>query len=295
MSGKRYGKEEVALWAKEYMSCGSIKEVAKKFDAGADTVSKRLHECKEKLGLVFPFEDDELLFSECKMRCSGKCGLVKLLVEFYHEESGRIAHICIECKRKHQREYGASHKEEELERSYNWAKNNREKSRQIKADWVKNNPEKVKASTKKSNAKQAPKQKIWREENKDRTNAQAIERRKTDVNFKIACNLRSRISTAVRKGFKSGSAVRDLGCSIEELKSYFIPMFYMNPETGEIMSWDNYGEWHIDHIKPLISFDLTDREQCLKACHYTNLQPLWAKENIAKGGRIIEEQSDVIY
>jgi len=51
------------------------------------------------------------------------------------------------------------------------------------------------------------------------------------------------------------------------------------------MSWDNYGEWHIDHIKPLILFDLTKRSQMLKAVHYTNLQPLWANENISKGVR----------
>jgi hypothetical protein len=48
------------------------------------------------------------------------------------------------------------------------------------------------------------------------------------------------------------------------------------------MTWDNWTTdgWHIDHIKPLASsFDLTDRKQFLEACHYTNLQPLWAKDN----------------
>ena len=53
------------------------------------------------------------------------------------------------------------------------------------------------------------------------------------------------------------------------------------------MTWDNYGRygWHIDHIKPLCRFDLTDGKQLLEAVHYTNLQPLWASDNYAKGGR----------
>ena len=51
------------------------------------------------------------------------------------------------------------------------------------------------------------------------------------------------------------------------------------------MSWDNYGQWHIDHIKPLAEFDLTNRPQFLAACHYTNLQPLWASANHKKGAR----------
>jgi len=91
--------------------------------------------------------------------------------------------------------------------------------------------------------------------------------------------LRLRLYHALNHNFKSGSAVRDLGCSISGLKLHLESKF--QPD----MTWDNYGEWHIDHIKPLSKFDLTDRDQLLEACHYTNLQPLWAEENLKKGNR----------
>jgi hypothetical protein len=62
------------------------------------------------------------------------------------------------------------------------------------------------------------------------------------------------------------------------------------------MSWENYGKWHIDHIRPLTSFNLSDENQQLKAGHYTNLQPLWASENVRKGAkyeRSTEEKESV--
>lgn len=90
---------------------------------------------------------------------------------------------------------------------------------------------------------------------------------------------------------KKGSAVRDLGCSVEELRAHLEALF----QPG--MTWDNYGRgpkdnpralyFEIDHIIPLASFDLTDREQFLKACHYTNLQPLWHHQNRAKGDKMV--------
>jgi hypothetical protein len=55
------------------------------------------------------------------------------------------------------------------------------------------------------------------------------------------------------------------------------------------MSWGNYGQWHIDHIIPLSSFNLLEEQQFKIACHYTNLQPLWAKENLSKGNKIISK------
>lgn len=113
----------------------------------------------------------------------------------------------------------------------------------------------------------------------------------TDINIRIAKNLRSRVSRAVKNDLRGGSAVSDLGCSIKELKKYLEAQFHPNPETGEVMSWDNYGRdgWHIDHIKPLAAFTLTDKDEFKEAAHYTNLQPMWASENISKGAKYDDE------
>lgn len=112
-------------------------------------------------------------------------------------------------------------------------------------------------------------------------------RRQKDLNFRLAGDLRSRLAVAVSLNLKSGSAVEDLGCSIGQLKLYLESKFYINESDGRWMSWDCWESngWHIDHIKPLSSFDLTDRSQFLQACHYTNLQPLWAKDNLKKGAK----------
>jgi hypothetical protein len=96
--------------------------------------------------------------------------------------------------------------------------------------------------------------------------------------------LRIRINQIVKGKVKFGSAVRDLGCSIE----FF--MGYMEAKFKEGMNWDNHGirGWHIDHITPLCSFDLTDKKEFLNAVHYTNLQPLWWYENLNKSKTLLK-------
>ena len=129
----------------------------------------------------------------------------------------------------------------------------------------------------------------WRAENPEAAKAKDSRSRKASVEWrqsyqqrlevKIARNVRNRVWYAVKRGCKAGSAVRDLGCSVEFFKEHIAGMF----QAG--MSWDNYGKWHLDHIVPISSFDLQDREHFLKACHYTNYQPLWSIDNLRKGAK----------
>ena len=103
------------------------------------------------------------------------------------------------------------------------------------------------------------------------------DRYKNSIQVRLARILRSRLYDALNGNRKNASAIQNLGCSLEELKLFLENQFLPG------MSWDNSGEWHIDHIIPLSAFDLTDKEECKKACHYTNLQPLWAEDNLKKG------------
>lgn len=104
-------------------------------------------------------------------------------------------------------------------------------------------------------------------------------RAKTHPEFRIRKSLRTRIHHAIKNGTKTNKTMSLVGCSLE----YFIA--YLESKFKDGMTLDNYGKWHIDHIRPCASFDLTDPEQQRQCFHYTNLQPLWAKDNLSKGDR----------
>jgi len=106
-------------------------------------------------------------------------------------------------------------------------------------------------------------------------------KKQKNENLRIISNLRSRISQFVKskKIHKDNKTLDLVGISLNGLKEYLQEQF----KDG--MSWDNYGSWHIDHIIPLSSAKTTEEFNTL--CHYTNLQPLWASENLSKGNKII--------
>lgn len=112
-------------------------------------------------------------------------------------------------------------------------------------------------------------------------------RRQEDVSFRLAENLRTRLYMAIKDNQKGGSAIADLGCSIDNLKIWLERQFYSHPKTGEQMTWQNYGKkWHIDHVIPLSKVDLTNPIELKKVCHWFNLRSLWAEQNISRGNKI---------
>lgn len=129
----------------------------------------------------------------------------------------------------------------------------------------------------------------WRKDNREKINKNILEyekkRKITDPEFKLLKTLRSRLGNAINRqnSIKSDSTIELLGCSVSFLKGYLAYKF------KEGMIWENHGEWHIDHIKPCASFNLLDEEEQKKCFHYTNLQPLWASENLSKGCKYIDE------
>jgi hypothetical protein len=106
-------------------------------------------------------------------------------------------------------------------------------------------------------------------------------RKEIDYLFKIKCNIHSRTSNIFKKKkFKNNNSIHSLlKCDYNTLINHLENKFIDN------MNFNNYGEWHIDHIIPLHS--AKTEEELIKLCHYTNLQPLWAKDNISKGCKIM--------
>jgi hypothetical protein len=106
---------------------------------------------------------------------------------------------------------------------------------------------------------------------------------KEEIQYRLQDILRNRLYLAIRNEQKTGSAIKDLGCSINDLK------IHLEKQFKDGMSWDNYGfrGWHFDHIKPLASFDLSKRDQLVETVNYKNLQPLWWKDNLSKGNKIV--------
>jgi len=125
----------------------------------------------------------------------------------------------------------------------------------------------------------------YAEENRERTKQQLREsnaRRCHTTLYKLKNSCRARLHRAVKGLGKSDATFVLIGCTPVELQAYLESKF------TEGMSWANYCHdgWHVDHIRPCASFDLSSPQQQRECFHYTNLQPLWAQDNFCKGARV---------
>lgn len=165
---------------------------------------------------------------------------------------------------------------------------NHDKIKKIRVERYKKNKEYIKQKASeyyyknKDTAKYNNRRSVWRKNNKHKLSQYWKNKRKTDEIYHIGAVVRSRVNMALKrdKASKSGNTETLLGCSIKQLKQHLEKQF------AHGMSWENQGEWHIDHIIPCSSFNLINPEEQKKCFHYTNMQPLWASDNIKKGNKL---------
>ena len=194
------------------------------------------------------------------VKVCGKCKVEKSFAEFSKHSSKKDG-LQSECK-SCAKEYLQDNKERLKERAKQYYEDNKELIKETQKQYKQTNKERIK------------------EYNKEYQK----QRRETDPLFKLKCNLRSRTSMAFKnKGYSKNSKTREmLGADDEVAKAHIERQFTKG------MNWDNYGEWHIDHIIPLSSAN--SKQEIIKLCHYTNLQPMWAEDNLIKSNTITETQ-----
>ena len=196
-----------------------------------------------------------------------ECKIEKALDEF-HKRKGCKFDVDSKCKcciSKKQKEYRVKNLNKIKERRKKDYWKNRDRYIQQASEWSKNNSNRVKENKLR-----------WNEENKER-NYELYKERLKDPTNRMIHNCRNRTGQAYK--LKSKSTLDLLGCTGIELANHLEEQFQ------EGMTHDNYGEWHIDHIKPIASFDLSNPKEAEECFHYTNLQPLWAEDNLKKGSK----------
>lgn len=186
----------------------------------------------------------------------------------YHDKKEEI-----QCKQK---EYYIKNKETIKQKGKEYTEKNKEKYLKYQAEYRKKNKEKATIYFRdryKNNKKKLIQENVVRK----------FKRYHSDIDYRLRVSLSSRIRSALRNDWKDTSTTILIGCSLSFLRQHLESQF----KDG--MSWDNYGfyGWHIDHIRPCVSFDLSKLEEQFKCFNWKNLQPLWALENIAKSDKII--------
>jgi len=234
------------------------------------------------------------------------CHKEKPISEFYKQKEGKfgVTSVCKDCKNKRTIEWQKTHRENCRKAQNKYRKSHKAKVAKYSHNkYIENKDEKLKYNTEyyyKNRDILLLKAKNKREKNKDYYNKKQMvryyknqkliskklkRRRDTDINYRLRLNLRHRVLEALKGNNKSKRTLELLGCSVEFLNKHLESQF------ADGMNWSNYGsgkngkeaqEWHIDHIIPCFTFDLTDPKQQEQCFHYRNLRPLWAIDNLSR-------------
>lgn len=206
-----------------------------------------------------------------KTKKCNTCNLEKNISEFHKWKYGPDGYKreCKKCRKSETNKYYQNNSEKVKIRVSDYRKKNLGKLKQSKKLIYEKNKENILSANKK-----------YRDENREKRNKYVRERKLTDPIFKLKHSMNSRIRVFMKtKNITKKNKTFDIvGCSPEELKEHLENQF------TEGMTWENHGRygWHIDHIIPLSS--ATTEDDIIKLCNYKNLQPLWAIDNIKKGG-----------
>lgn len=215
------------------------------------------------------------------------CGVEKALTEYHKEKTCKLGvqtqcKLCLNARRA--AKYKANH-ETEKARHKEYRTVNSEKRAEHRKQWGEKNKEKREAYRERNKDRTVKRNAEYFQRVKERRAETARERYRNEPLHAMKCRLRIRTRLAIKaKGFTKTSRIRQiLGCDDVTLKNHIEGLF------TEGMNWGNRGEWHLDHKTPLAIAKSED--ELLALCHYTNIQPLWAADNFAKGGRVTQEEA----
>jgi hypothetical protein len=223
-------------------------------------------------------------------KCS-LCNIEKALKDFPNRKTNKEGKLnqCKSCYKIIQHNNYIKHKEDRLKKSKEYKIQNKEHKKKVdRTRYLKQRESKL-VYQKQQRLNKPEYMKEYRIKNKEKirqvTNKWQQNKYYSDLSYRLKNILQKRIVANVRGYYKSQSTIELLGCSIEEFKQHLESQFHKDPR----ISWETYGPkgWHIDHIKPCASFDLSDPEQQKICFRYTNMQPLWWDLNISKSNKIL--------
>lgn len=224
---------------------------------------------RHKNGIVKKRTEFNFICKECKVQRSS--------ADFYLKDKKRNRYdtTCQKCRKTGAKKWHQENREISLKNKKNWHKENRETNlKRFRENYQKRMEENPK--------KEYEDRKRWRLENTEKINVRTRERYHTEPNFKLGSRLRGNTNRIIKKGCKKNcKTLKMLGCTIPLVREWLETQFQ------EDMTWENHGKlWHIDHFYPVACYNFIQPEEQNRCFHWSNLQPLYKKENLQKNCQI---------